>query len=44
MGLGQWKGWRYLCHRDWIAKFLEVVMYADDLGHVIDPLVQDYVK
>ena len=39
-----WTGGKYLCHRGWVAKFLELVVQADHLGHIIDPFVQNLVN
>jgi len=40
----QWKEGKYFCCRGWITKFLEVVMQADNFGHIVNPFVQDFLS
>lgn len=35
---------KYICDRGWIAKFLEVVVQADDFGHIVDPFVKNFIN
>jgi len=43
-GFNQWKEQKYFCHRGRVAEFLKIVVYADNFGHVVDPLVKDFVN
>jgi hypothetical protein len=42
--LDQQKERRYLCHRGRVAELLEVVMEADNFGHIVNLFIQNLVK
>jgi hypothetical protein len=43
IGGAQSEGEKYFCRRGWVAKFLEVVVEANNFGHIVNPFVQYFV-